>query len=100
MSRSGTRLAVAIATAALSMGLSYMVQRLWDASSEPPMTAVRRMAMIPYYWRVGAAVLHGCVAGTVCWVALPEPTDRAMDRLAAAGLLLTAMGSATMLAVP
>jgi len=94
------RLAVALAVGALTVGLSYVLQRLWDASSEPPLTAIRKMAMIPYYWRVGAALLHGLSAGSLCWVALPRPGEAALDRLLLAGLLLTMGGAVSMWAVP
>ena len=94
------RLATALATGALCMGLSYVLQRLWDASSEPPMTAVRKMAMIPYYWRVGAALLHGAVAASACWVLAPQPGERALQRLTRCGALLALVGGLAMLVVP
>lgn len=100
MSTPRPRLAVAVAIGLLVVGGSYVVQRLWDASSEPPMTAVRKMAMIPYYWRVGAALLHGVVGGTVAWVAIPSPSEAALVRLAASGVVLAVAGAIAVLVVP
>ena len=42
--------------------LSYAVQRLVDAQTEPPMGTVLLQEDIPYYWRVGISLAHGGAA--------------------------------------
>ncbi len=62
------------------------------------MTVVRKTAVIPYYWRVGAAVLHGTVASSLTYVGLREP--RSVGWMAWLGGGLTVLALVLMLAVP
>lgn len=63
-----------LAVAALSFGLacclSYALQRLWDARTDPPLGTVLLQATIPYYWRIAAATLHGAGVAALVLVAL------------------------------
>lgn len=59
------RVAAALATGGLVAAPSYAIQRLIDSINEPPVGTVLQQATIPYYWRVGLAVLHGLIAALV-----------------------------------
>ena len=50
---------------------SYVLQRLIDAGSEPPIGTVLAQEHIPYYWRMAVAVLHGLVLAALS-VGLPQ----------------------------
>lgn len=67
------RRAVTAAAFGLAVVASYAVQRLVDASTEPPLGTVLLQAHIPYYWRVGAAALHGAIVAAAVAVGLDEP---------------------------
>lgn len=56
----------------LGVVASYTVQRLIDAGGEPPLGTVLRQPVIPYFWRVGTAVVHGLGAGAFAWAALDD----------------------------
>ena len=64
------RLLVALSLAALVAVASYALQRLWDAETEPPLGSVVAQATIPYYWRVGGALVHAAMAGVLGWFGL------------------------------
>lgn len=49
----------AVALAGSGAMASYVLQRLIDAGSEPPIGAVLAQAHVPYYWRMAVALLHG-----------------------------------------
>jgi hypothetical protein len=80
------RLALFAYAFALVVVASYAGQRLWDSVGEPPLGAVLRQATIPYYWRVGTALLHGIIAGVSA--ATAATPDRAEAWLARAGWLV------------
>ena len=50
---------------------SYVLQRLIDAGSEPPMGTVLAQAHTPYYWRMAVALLHGLVLAALSF-GLPQ----------------------------
>lgn len=52
--------------------LSYVLQRLIDAGSEPPIGTVLAQAHIPYYWRMAVALLHGLMLAGLS-LGLPQP---------------------------
>ena len=56
----------------IAAALSYTLQRLVDAQNEPPMGTVLLQATIPYYWRVGMAVLHAGVVGLLVYTLSPR----------------------------
>jgi hypothetical protein len=70
------RLAAAALAFALACCLSYAGQRLWDARTEPPPGTVLLQATIPYYWRVGATLLHGGGAALILGLALDDAAAR------------------------
>lgn len=59
------RLAAAAAAFGLVAAPSYAIQRLIDGLNEPPIGTILAQAHIPYYWRVGIAVLHGISAALI-----------------------------------
>lgn len=71
------RLAAAALVFALACCLSYAGQRLWDARTEPPPGTVLLQTVIPYYWRVGATLLHGGGAALLAFLALDDAMARA-----------------------
>ncbi|MFT5582944.1 MAG: hypothetical protein ACI9VR_000521 [Cognaticolwellia sp.] len=50
---------------------SYVLQRLIDAGSEPPIGTVLAQEHIPYYWRMAVALLHGLVLAALS-IGLPQ----------------------------
>lgn len=66
------RPALGLLAFALGVVVSYTLQRLLDARTEPPIGTVVQTATIPYYWRVGTAVLHGLGLGTLAGLGLRE----------------------------
>lgn len=93
--------ALAIAVGALTVAVSYVVQRLWDAASEPPITVVRKMAITPYYWRVGVALVHGGIATAFAAAGrLGDHHRRAPTVLAVVGVGVALVGGVAMLGVP
>ncbi len=69
--RVGTPWVAAIALLGSGATASYVVQRLIDAGSEPPIGTVLAQAHIPYYWRMAVALLHGLVLAALS-LGLPE----------------------------
>ncbi len=72
MSAEGDRRRAAGVVFSLGVVASYALQRLVDAGSEPPLGTVLRQPFIPYFWRVGAALVHGLGAAALAWAALDE----------------------------
>ena len=72
------RLALVIAVAAGAACASYAGQRLgaWGLADPGPMAA-EVGAYTAYFWRLGLAVLHGVVAGSVCGLAVSPERARA-----------------------
>lgn len=72
------RLALTIAVGVGVACASYAGQRLgaWGLTAPGPM-AVEVGAYTAYYWRLGLAVLHGVVAGSVCGLGVPQERARA-----------------------
>lgn len=98
-------LALGLAVGWLGVAAVYVAQRLVDAIDEPPITAVRATATIPYFWRVGSSLAAGACAGllTGAAVALDPSGARAAALLRALPGLGLALGiglSLAMLAVP
>ncbi|MBL8615458.1 MAG: hypothetical protein JNM72_07610 [Deltaproteobacteria bacterium] len=98
-------LALGLALGWLVVGAAYVVQRLADAVDEPPITAVRATATIPYFWRVGSSLAAGACAGLLAGaaVALDPSGARAAALLRALPALSIALGialSIAMVAVP
>jgi hypothetical protein len=71
------RLVAAVALGAAVACASYAGQRLWDSVGEPAPGTVLVQATIPYYWRVGFALLHAVGAGVAAHVGLSADTARA-----------------------
>ena len=92
------RLAAAVAVGGLVAAPSYATQRLIDAVNEPPLGTVLEQATIPYYWRVGIAVLHGLIAATIVWF-LAHDDDRARGILARLPWITWIAGAAAAAAV-
>ena len=91
--------------AALVFGLgvvaSYALQRLIDAGGEPPLGTVLRQPTIPYFWRVGTAVVHGLGAGAFVWAALDEAqASRLVEATRWLAPLVVLPAVAAMLCVP
>ena len=85
----------------LGVVVSYTLQRLLDASSEPAIGTVLRQAVVPYFWRVGAAVVHGMGLGAFVWAALDEArAARLVDATRWLAPLLVLPALAAMLWVP
>ena len=98
-------LALGLAVGWLVVAAVYVAQRLADAVDEPPITAVRATATIPYFWRVGASLAAGACAGLLAGaaVALDPAGARAAALLRWLPGLALALGLAlplAMLAVP
>ncbi|MCB9742672.1 MAG: hypothetical protein H6740_08735 [Alphaproteobacteria bacterium] len=66
------RASFAVAVASIGACLSYTTMRLIDRVGEPPMGAVLLQAHVPYYWRVGAALLHALILGLSLYTLLSE----------------------------
>lgn len=94
---SAERRAAALLAFGAGVVASYAIQRLIDAGSEPPMGAVLRQSIIPYYWRAGTALVHGLGAGAFAWALLEG--DRARQALALAPWLLPAVVLPAMVAM-
>jgi hypothetical protein len=68
-------------TLALVFVASYTIQRLVDATSEPPLGAVLQQSTIPYYWRLAFATLHATgAAATVRLSASASTAERWLGR--------------------
>ncbi len=80
--------------------LSYVVQRLIDAGSEPPIGSVMAQAHIPYYWRMAVALLHGLMLAGLSLGLPPRWRERVLHAAPVwvGGLSLAAL--IAMLAVP
>lgn len=95
------RLLVALSLAALVAVASYALQRLWDAQTEPPLGSVVTQATIPYYWRVGGALVHAAMAGVLGWFGLgEEAASRWIPRLPALVVLVVLPAAVAMVLVP
>lgn len=66
------RVSLSLAAASLAACLSYAGMRLVDRVGEPPMGAVLLQAHVPYYWRVGAALLHALIVAVTLHTLLSE----------------------------
>ena len=69
------RLAAAAALFGLVAPASYAIQRLVDARGEAAVGMVLQQVHIPYYWRVGLAVLHGLSAALIGGLLLRDDAD-------------------------
>ena len=79
--------------------LSYTIQRVFDAQTEPPMGAVIRQANIPYYWRTTMALAHGLVGGILYFSLFP--TQLPKERQFYIATVIVFLGSTiTMILVP
>jgi hypothetical protein len=68
-------------TLALAFVASYTIQRLVDATGEPPMGAILHQNTIPYYWRLAFAALHATGAAITVHLSVSAPTaDRWLAR--------------------
>ena len=85
----------------LGVVVSYAVQRLVDAPGEPPLGTVLRQPTIPYFWRVGTALVHGLGSGAFAWAFLEEAqASRLINATPWLAPLLVLPAGAAMLWVP
>lgn len=80
--------------------LSYVVQRLIDAGSEPPIGSVMAQAHIPYYWRMAVALLHGLMLAGLSFGLPPRWRERVLRAAPVWVGLLSLAALIAMLAVP
>lgn len=92
VSAEGDRLRAAGLVFGLGVVASYALQRLVDAGSEPALGTVLRQPYIPYYWRVGASLVHGLGGAALAWAVL--------DKAQAARLLRASPWLAALVVVP
>ena len=80
---------------------SYALQRLYDARTEAPMSAVLLSAHAPYYWRMALATLHGVSAGVLLgWGLRDEEAERWLGRLSLPLTLVVLAAAAAMVLRP
>jgi hypothetical protein len=93
--------AAAAAAFGLAAVISYALQRLAAAAFDPvEASSVLLQAHLPYFWRVGLALLHGAGFASLALVAPEGAAARALPLLARATPIGVAAAAVAMLAVP